>query len=179
MPDTPPVAEEVGRPRLLVTPFGTSRKDTSPSGVSQSPPPERCRALDGVRVLFVVPRSIGRRTRGLPWLLLLGLVFGLGAEVSAHAILLGSDPVHGAILDASPLRVEFRFNAAIEQAVTRVDLLDLNKTATPLRTVESGIDRVVVALPRLSPGVYTVVYKVLARDGHVTEGFIRFTIRGR
>lgn len=179
MQDTPPAAEEVARPRLLVTPFRSPRKDTFPSGVCQSPSPERCWALHGVRVVLISPRTIGFLPRGLSWLLLLGLMFGLGAEVSAHAVLVESDPVHGAVLDESPPRVLLRFNAAIEQAVTRVDLLDVNKASTPLRTVESSIDRVIVALPRLSPGVYTVAYKVLARDGHVTEGFIRFTIRGR
>lgn len=112
-------------------------------------------------------------------LLVLALVLGLGAELGAHAILVGSDPRHGAILDESPPRVLFRFNAGLEHAVTRIHLFDVNKNPTPLRTVESGIDRVIVELPRLSPGVYTVVYKVLARDGHVTEGFIRFTIRGQ
>ncbi len=110
-------------------------------------------------------------------LLVLALVLGLGAELGAHAILVASDPRHGAILDESPPRVLFRFNAGLEHAVTRIHLFDVNKNQTPLRTVESGIDHVIVELPRLSAGVYTVVYKVLARDGHVTEGSIRFTIR--
>ncbi len=112
-------------------------------------------------------------------ILVLLFLVGTCTEVEAHAILVGSDPMHGAILDESPPRVLFRFNAALEHSVTRVNLLDVNKAQTPLRTVDSSIDRVAVALPWLSPGVYTVVYKVLARDGHVTEGFIRFTIRGQ
>lgn len=111
--------------------------------------------------------------------LLLAVVLGLSSVAGAHAILVGSDPVHGAVLDDPPQTVLLRFNAALEPAVTRVHLLDVEQARTPLRTVETGLDRVVLDLPPLSPGVYTVVYKVLARDGHVTEGFIRFTVRGR
>lgn len=135
--------------------------------------------MDGGRFLSTLPRSYARLISNMAsCVILLSLVLGLGAGAGAHAILLGSDPAHGAILDESPRGVLLRFNAALERAVTRVYLVDVNGVRTPLGTIDSGRDRLVVELPQLAPGVYTIAYKVLARDGHVTEGFIRFTIRG-
>ncbi len=155
-------------------------KDSSLSGVQASLPFGRRQSSDRVEVRAPSLGSYRRLTwSGAAGVILFSLILGLATGVGAHAILLGSDPVHGAILDESPRTALFRFNAALEQAVTRVYLVDVHQVRTPLRPIDSSIDRLVVGLPRLSPGVYTIAYKVLARDGHVTEGFIRFTIRGR
>src|SRR6202035_2242496 len=37
-------------------------------------------------------------------------------------------------------------------------------------------DRVVIPLSPLAPGVYVLRYRVLAVDGHITEGALRFTV---
>lgn len=98
-------------------------------------------------------------------------------EVSAHSILIESTPKHGARLTEAPQSVSFRFNAKIEPALTKISIVDNRKHKTPLEiSNESTIDRIIVRVPPLEPGVYTVVYKVLATDGHVTQGSIRFTI---
>jgi methionine-rich copper-binding protein CopC len=96
----------------------------------------------------------------------------------AHSILMESTPKHGALLTAPPSAVILRFNAKIEPAMTRIALVDDHKHRQPLEpSAESTVDRIIVRVPPLGPGVYTVVYKVLATDGHVTQGSIRFTIR--
>ena len=96
----------------------------------------------------------------------------------SHAVLIDSTPLHKATLDEAPKTVILRFNAALEHVITHVYLIDQNKDETTLDKVEeSQADRIVVEVPPLSPGVYTILYKVLARDGHVTEGSIRFTLR--
>ena len=70
-----------------------------------------------------------------------------------------------------------RFNAALERMIIQVYLVNHQKTRTPLADVdESKPNEIVVHPPKLPPGVYTILYKVLARDGHITEGSIRFTI---
>lgn len=157
----------------------TGPHDSAPE--SQEPlSPGRRQPVDRARWLTSCPPSHARLTSGVAsCVILLCLMLGLHPGAGAHAILVGSEPADGAILDESPRKVLFRFNAALEHAVTRVYLVNVDNAQRPLRTIDSSIDRVVVDLPRLAPGVYTIVYKVLARDGHVTEGFIRFTIRGR
>jgi len=37
-------------------------------------------------------------------------------------------------------------------------------------------DRLVIPLGSLPPGVYVLRYKVLAVDGHITEGALRFRV---
>lgn len=172
------VAWKVAWPRLLVIALRNPRRDISSSHVRESLSPLRSQGFGAARVLSTLTETHASLTsRMILAILTLSCVLALGTDLGAHAILAGSDPRHGAVLDESPPRVLFRFNAALEHTVTRVNLVDVSKTRTPLRRVESRLDRVVVELPPLAPGVYTVVYRVLARDGHVTEGFIRFTIR--
>jgi methionine-rich copper-binding protein CopC len=97
----------------------------------------------------------------------------------SHAILIESDPPHEATLQVAPETFLLRFNAALEQVITQVYLIDPDRNETPLEKVdESKTDRIVVRVPPLSPGVYTILYKVLARDGHVTEGRVLFTLLG-
>jgi methionine-rich copper-binding protein CopC len=63
--------------------------------------------------------------------------------------------------------------------MTRLNLVDLHQheTSLPLREGPQA-NQVIAELPPLSPGVYLVRYKVLARDGHISEGEIRFTVLG-
>lgn len=95
----------------------------------------------------------------------------------SHGILLESSPTHGSVLRASPDRVVLHFNAILEPSITQVNLVDLQEGRTPLGVTNvSPMNTVVAQIPPLQPGVYNVQYKVLATDGHVTEGSIRFTI---
>jgi len=97
--------------------------------------------------------------------------------ISAHSILIESTPKHGATLTAAPQNVLLRFNAKIEPGLTKVSLVNGRNHRTPLEILgESTVDRILARMPRLEPGVYTVVYKVLATDGHITQGSIRFTL---
>lgn len=94
-----------------------------------------------------------------------------------HGILIQSSPTHGSVVEASPDRVVLHFNAILEPSVTQVNLVDPDAVLTPLEvTTVSSMNTVVAEIPPLQAGVYNVRYKVLATDGHVTEGSIRFTI---
>ncbi len=94
-----------------------------------------------------------------------------------HGVLIESSPPHGAVLEESPSVVSLRFNAALEPSITHVTLVDLKKHTQALKMTDaSTVERIVATIPPLPPGVYLVNYMVLATDGHVTEGSIRFTI---
>ena len=97
----------------------------------------------------------------------------------SHAILVESIPPHEATLKKAPQTILLKFNAALEHVITQVYLINPNKNETALEKMEgSKADQILVRVPPLSPGVYTILYKVLARDGHVTEGTILFTLLG-
>jgi hypothetical protein len=114
--------------------------------------------------------------------LLLGLAGDLwpAPSVSAHAIVLESSPAHDAVLARSPEQVTLRFNSKLEKRFTRITLTAGDRPPAPIALPDgdgaAAPDRVVVPLAPLQPGVYVLRYRVLAVDGHITEGALRFTV---
>jgi hypothetical protein len=117
-------------------------------------------------------------TRALAvWLLLVAGLAGATAG-AAHGLLERSDPRANATVRVPPTQVRLWFAGGIEAAYSRVEVRD-----EAGRRVDAGDGRVDaddrallrVSLPALPPGRYTVVWRVLSVDSHVTEG--RFTFR--
>jgi len=121
------------------------------------------------------------RSAGAPALLLCwALVLASPRPGSPHAIVLESSPVHDAVLERAPGQVTLRFNSKIEKRFTRVTLAAADRPPAPVALPESDDpatpDRIVIPLRPLAPGVYVLRYRVLAVDGHITEGALRFTV---
>lgn len=98
---------------------------------------------------------------------------------AAHAIVLESVPARDAVLERAPERVILRFNSKIEKRLTRVSISATDGRAVPLPVVADGSqapDRISLPLAPLRPGAYVIRYKVLAADGHITEGALRFSV---
>ena len=98
---------------------------------------------------------------------------------AAHAIILESEPAPGAKLVEPPPRIYLRFNSKIEKRLSRVTLTAADGRPVPLVVKADGsekADRIMLPLGALRPGDYVVRYKVLAADGHITEGALRFTV---
>lgn len=102
----------------------------------------------------------------------------------AHAVVIASSPQNGATLMQPPEHVILRFNAKIEKALTHATLTAGDGRAIPLpipakeRGTEETPDHLVIPLPPLAPGAYVIHYKVLATDGHATQGVLRFSVSG-
>jgi len=104
-------------------------------------------------------------------------LFLLPSSLWARAVLVASVPLPGAILKEAPQTIMLRFNATMEKTITQVYLMNGKEEKIRLEKVtESEDDRMMLRVPPLIPGVYTILYKVLARDGHVTEGSFHFTV---
>jgi len=114
------------------------------------------------------------------FLLVLLLPLAVPPEVSPHAIVLESSPVHDAVLARAPQRVTLRFNSRIEKRFTRVTLAVADQAPVPVALpeddAEAAPDRLTIPLRPLAAGVYVLRYRVLAVDGHITEGALRFTV---
>jgi methionine-rich copper-binding protein CopC len=151
--------------------------------------------MAGRRAAAAPPTGRGRRAgaRALPSLrlararaLVLAAGLGLGAPAAGwgHAVVLEAEPAHDAVLARAPARIVLRFNSRIEAGLTRVALTtgDGRAVAQPAGpagpVVVEGPDRLAVPLAPLPPGTYVLRYRVLAADGHVTEGALRFTVAG-
>ncbi|MGH7367573.1 MAG: copper resistance CopC family protein [Candidatus Rokuibacteriota bacterium] len=113
-------------------------------------------------------------------LLVAALTLGLPRAGSPHAIVLESSPAHDSVLARAPRQVTLRFNSRIEKRLTRVTLAraDHAPVAVALPDGDAGAtpDRLTIRLEPLGPGVYVLRYRVLAVDGHITEGVLRFTV---
>jgi copper resistance protein C len=110
----------------------------------------------------------------LPW-----AVLAAPLDAAAHAIVLESEPARDAKLAEPPPRIYLRFNSKIEKRLTRVSISAADGRAVPLPVAADGgdaPDRISLPLGPLRPGHYVVRYKVLAVDGHITEGVLRFSV---
>ena len=98
----------------------------------------------------------------------------------AHVFPDRSEPRVGATLDVAPPDVRIWFDGAIEPAFSTIRVESAEK-----RRVDNGDGRVnpanaallEVSLPPLPSGRYRVFWRVVARDGHRTEGDFPFAIK--
>ena len=98
----------------------------------------------------------------------------------AHAFPDHSEPRVGHTLDASPPAVRIWFDGAIEPVFSQIRVEDSGQ-----RRVDKGDGRVdatdptllEVSLPSLASGRYTVIWSVVSRDGHRTEGRFPFRVK--
>ena len=106
-------------------------------------------------------------------------VTGVGS-VSAHAVLLRSNPLVNAVLDKSPVQVELFFSEPLEPNLSSISVIDSNLVAVDagdVRVDAADPTRMTVTLHVLSDGVYTVSWKALsAIDGHQTVGTYPFAV---
>lgn len=112
--------------------------------------------------------------------LLLGLLLGpvVISPVLAHAVAVRTTPKDRAVLTSVPPEIEIRFNATLEKKLAHVKLERADGSTQTLvdEAKEPAVLRCV--LPRdLISGAYVLTYKVLATDGHATEGVLRFTLK--
>ncbi len=73
-------------------------------------------------------------------------------------------------------QIVLRYNSRIDHARSRLTLQGTNaEMVLPLQP-DSPVDAL-AAKAELTPGDYTVHWQVLAVDGHITRGDVRFTVR--
>lgn len=104
----------------------------------------------------------------------------LSSGAGAHAFLDHAEPSVGSEVAKSPDQVKIWFTQQPEHAFSTIRVLNsdgkqVDKSDT--RTDPDDARVLVVSLPKLPPGKYKVVWKVLSVDTHRTEGSFKFTIK--
>jgi copper resistance protein C len=95
---------------------------------------------------------------------------------SAHAILVQSQPAAQSSLASGRTDIVLRFNSRIDHARSRLTLRHTGaETVLPLQP-DSPPDTL-AAQADLAPGSYVVHWQVLAVDGHMTRGDVRFSVK--
>ena len=113
--------------------------------------------------------------RALPVLLLT-----LPSTAFAHALLVRSEPAQRATLHAAPPAVRLWFSERLEPAFSSMEVLTARgERVTQAHAAVPANDGKLLELPLppLSPGDYTVQYRVLSVDGHAVKGGYAFRVR--
>jgi methionine-rich copper-binding protein CopC len=110
----------------------------------------------------------------------LALVWGGLQTVWGHAFPQRADPSAGAAVTVAPALVRIWFDAALEPAFSSLRVQTAR--GQPIGHEEGQVDAsdarlLSVRLPPLAPGTYRVLWSVVARDGHRTEGTYTFTVQ--
>jgi len=98
----------------------------------------------------------------------------------AHAIIIESEPRQNEAV-AAPKRLVLRFNGRLEKRLCSVQVIGgpgQRSVALFRQEADAGPDTLTYPLPPLEPGSYQARWKVMAADGHVTEGAVPFTVTG-
>lgn len=110
--------------------------------------------------------------------LLAGLIHT--SQVYAHATLTKSEPPRRASLSVPPKHIQLWFNEEIEGSYALISVIDSDENsvtdAVP-ELVPDDLKSVVLPIPELNPGRYTVQYRVLSVDGHVVESSFGFIVK--
>jgi len=103
------------------------------------------------------------------------------APALAHAALVKAEPPRRAVLAKPPTHVQLWFNEEIESAYASLAVLDAGKnpvTAVKPELASNDLKSIVLPLPELAPGKYSVKFRVLSLDGHVIQSSFDFTVKG-
>jgi len=120
------------------------------------------------------PTMISRICALLALALLALALPGALRSANAHAILLESAPASGQAVPAGHRVVILRFNSRIDAARSRITLQQGDALEVLKIVPGETADKLVVEVT-LQPGAQVLRWQVLAVDGHITRGEIRFT----
>ncbi len=99
----------------------------------------------------------------------------LAATASAHAHLQKASPADGSVVTTSPSRIVLNFSEA-----ARLTAASIQKGDEPRQRLKplpaAAARQISVPLPQLTPGSYSVTWRVVSEDGHVMSGTLRFTL---
>ena len=143
-----------------------------PAAVADRNPPITFRRSDSsIPLMHSLLNSY--RSRGSATIALAFSVIALAAwRAPFHLHLLKSTPAANATVTVAPDSIRLWFK------VTTVKVTGPGSAAVPLAPLASGDSSLVVApvKAKLTAGAYTVVWRTMAKDGHVARGSFAFTI---
>lgn len=115
--------------------------------------------------------------RSVPWLTLAGLL--IASPAFAHAFLERADPPVGSSVSTAPHTLTLRFTEGVEPRFSTVELRDAQGSVVAIgkpNTAAGNARELLVTLPDLHSGRYTVMWHVTSVDTHKTEGSFQFSV---
>lgn len=101
---------------------------------------------------------------------------GVVAPAQAHAALVSSDPVEGAVLAKAPATAVLTFNESVTQPGKGVRVFDANGDAVPAAAVARDARVTVTWDQPLTTGTFVVTWRLISTDGHPITGSLTFSV---
>lgn len=98
----------------------------------------------------------------------------------AHGKLESATPAAGSAVDTSPEMLRLTFNEDLESSFSSIKVVDASgaPASKDKAKVDSSNPRVLmVAVPKLASGSYTVQWAVMTHDAHKTKGTYTFAVK--
>ena len=110
----------------------------------------------------------------------LGALVVLPSPSHSHSLLVRAQPGQRSTVTRPPERVQMWFSERLEPAYASASVW--NEAGTQVDAGDAAVDQsdpvlLSVSTPHLSPGRYTVRFRVLSVDGHVVESKYTFTVK--
>ena len=101
-------------------------------------------------------------------------------SVSAHAIMVKSQPEQNAVITVSPKQIDVWFNDKVGGEYKAVAVIDSKGNRVDNKDVQQEIldgSHLYCTVPTLPADTYTVRYRVVSIDTHIVTGKFQFTIK--
>lgn len=100
--------------------------------------------------------------------------------LDAHAILVASTPGENSVVAGPDLVIALRFNVRVDGSRSRISLVRPDMSVQHLSVKkQTSPDILTASATGLTPDAYRIRWQVLAADGHISNGEVPFTVRGR
>ena len=101
---------------------------------------------------------------------------GSAQPASAHADLVSTSPIDGAVLDAAPESLVLNFNSLVLDGMAEVAVSDSAGGLVTGVVAQTAETEVVVSWPGDLPGdTYNVAFRIVSEDGHPVTGSFTFS----
>lgn len=107
----------------------------------------------------------------------LAVLVAVSGRASPHAFVDTSVPADRSTVREAPGEVTVRFTESVELEFSRITVKSgAGETVSTGPIRQPAGNTLTVGLKTLGPGSYTIEWRVLSVDTHVTDGVLRFTI---
>lgn len=100
--------------------------------------------------------------------------------VSAHAILVKSQPAKDEEITEAPKQIDLWFNDPVRSEYKALAVIDSEGKRVDKRDVEQDLldgSHIHASVEDLQPGTYTIRYRVVSEDTHIVTGKFQFTVK--
>ena len=108
------------------------------------------------------------------------LFFSIQSHALAHAFLDHAEPKVGSTVTTSPAEIKIWFTQNLEPVFSSIEVQDAQGNEVDKKDVhldDKDKTLLIVSVPKLPAGTYTVTWHAVSVDTHRTQGHFEFTVK--